>query len=181
MFVCAGCGAPLSASVREVPYPDEPCTFGHGPELPPNRMQPGTYSSRCYPPRRWEPGPRRLRELPPRDPEGAHYVLAPGDGRGTALIIPRCHIGCWGLDGRDGPNLACSRCAAEVGFRLDDCLRWQETLLIASAVRVVDASDQERSAAPCAPPYPEILTAALRRTQWSQRDAAAFYRDELPG
>ncbi|MEU8899676.1 hypothetical protein [Nocardia sp. NPDC048505] len=152
-------------ALREVPYPDEPCTAGHVGVLP-HRMPPGTYAIRPL-------GLRGVQML-----EDRYYVLSPGDVRGTDLVLARCHTGCWGLDGRDGPNLACASCAADVGVRLDDCQRWQETLLIGSAVHLV--------AAPAGPgvdiePYPEIPGAALHGTRWSQADAADFYRDEVAG
>ncbi|GAA3472353.1 hypothetical protein GCM10018965_069060 [Nonomuraea roseola] len=39
-------------------------------------------------------------------PPGA-VAVAPGDVRGTVLILERCDGYCCGLDGKDGPNLAC--------------------------------------------------------------------------
>ncbi|MEV7548648.1 hypothetical protein AB0N89_03380 [Amycolatopsis sp. NPDC089917] len=69
------------------------------------------------------------------DGPAGSIVLAPGDTRGTVLIPERCGGDCFGVDGRDGPNLACARCGLEVGTRLDDCSLWQEVRLVPEAVR----------------------------------------------
>ncbi len=61
-------------------------------------------------------------------------VLAPGDTRGTVLILGRCDGHCMGLDGRDGPNLACADCGQAVGTRIDDCSFWQMVRLAPDAV-----------------------------------------------
>lgn len=52
-------------------------------------------------------------------------VAAPGDTRGTVLIPERCDGYCMGLDGRDGPNLACAPCGRAVATRIDDWSSWQ--------------------------------------------------------
>jgi hypothetical protein len=67
-------------------------------------------------------------------------VLSPGDARGTRFITDRCTIGCIGLDGSAGPNLACASCGAPVATRVDDCdrlqeLRFQPDAVVASAAR----------------------------------------------
>ncbi|WP_416979187.1 hypothetical protein [Streptomyces sp. T028] len=62
-------------------------------------------------------------------------VLAPGDSRGMALIPGRLDGYCLGLDGRDGPNLACTRCGQAVATRVDDCSLWQAVWLAPDAVR----------------------------------------------
>ncbi|MFC6599992.1 hypothetical protein [Kitasatospora paranensis] len=64
-------------------------------------------------------------------------VLAPGDTRSTVLIPERCDGRCMGLDGRDGPNLACANCGQAVATRIDDCSYWQSTRLAPNAVRRV--------------------------------------------
>jgi hypothetical protein len=67
-------------------------------------------------------------------PPGA-VVVAPGDVRGTLLLPERCDGHCMGLDGRDGPNLACARCGRAVATRVDDCSLWQAVWLDPRAVR----------------------------------------------
>jgi hypothetical protein len=61
-------------------------------------------------------------------------VLAPGDTRGTRLVLERAAGYCRGIDGRDGPNLACLGCGLPVGTRIDDCGHWQEVRLLPQAV-----------------------------------------------
>ncbi|WP_420156939.1 hypothetical protein [Nocardiopsis sp. CNT-189] len=66
-------------------------------------------------------------------------VVAPGDTRGTALIPGRYAGNCCGLDGGDGPNLACERCGREVATCIDDCSYWRAVWFDPEAVR--DAAD----------------------------------------
>ena len=61
-------------------------------------------------------------------------LLAPGDMRGTRLILERAGGYCMGIDGRDGPNLACLGCDLPVGTRMDDCGCWQVVRLVPQAV-----------------------------------------------
>ncbi|MFC1431613.1 hypothetical protein ACEZDB_13260 [Streptacidiphilus sp. N1-3] len=61
-------------------------------------------------------------------------LLAPGDMRGTGLIMKRTGGYCMGIDGRDGPNLACLSCDLPVGTRMDDCGCWQVVRLVPQAV-----------------------------------------------
>ncbi|MFB7470435.1 hypothetical protein [Kitasatospora sp. NPDC056184] len=61
-------------------------------------------------------------------------LLAPGDMRGTRLILERADGYCMGIDGRAGPNLACSGCDLPVGTRMDDCGCWQVVRLVPQAV-----------------------------------------------
>ncbi|MEV0394158.1 hypothetical protein [Polymorphospora rubra] len=73
-------------------------------------------------------------------PRGA-VVVAPGDVRGTVLIPGPADGNCCGLDGQDGPNLACERCRRPVATRVDDCSLWQAVWLNPDAVhRIDDAS-----------------------------------------
>jgi hypothetical protein len=65
---------------------------------------------------------------------GAIFV-APGDTRGTVLIPERCVGYCCGLDGGDGPNLACEQCGRAVATRIDDCSLWQSVWFAPDAVR----------------------------------------------
>lgn len=71
-------------------------------------------------------------------------VIAPGDTRGTVLIAEQCGGYCCGLDGRDGPNLACEQCGRAVATRIDDCSLWQEVRLAPHAVRRVPADGPVR-------------------------------------
>jgi hypothetical protein len=64
-------------------------------------------------------------------------VVAPGDTRNTVLKLEQCDGYCIGLDGRDGPNLACTQCGLEVATRLDDCSLWQAVWFEPTAVRRV--------------------------------------------
>ncbi|KQV21862.1 hypothetical protein ASE03_16305 [Kitasatospora sp. Root187] len=64
-------------------------------------------------------------------------VLAPGDTRALRFILERCDGYCCGVDGGDGPNLACAQCGQEVGSRMDVCSFWQEVRLDPQAVRRV--------------------------------------------
>lgn len=64
-------------------------------------------------------------------------VIAPGDSRGMALIPEKCAGHCMGIDGRDGPNLACEGCGRAVATRMDDCGLWQTVWLEPAAVRRV--------------------------------------------
>jgi len=64
-------------------------------------------------------------------------VVAPGDVRGTVLIPDRCDGLCCGLDGREGPNLACEACGRPVASRIDDCTLWQAVWFAPYAVRNV--------------------------------------------
>jgi hypothetical protein len=67
-------------------------------------------------------------------PAGA-ILLAPGDAIGTVLIPERCTGSCRGVDGGDGPNLACGQCGQPVGTRIDECGYWQVVRLLPEAVQ----------------------------------------------
>ncbi|MGW0735196.1 hypothetical protein [Streptomyces sp. NPDC002851] len=146
MFVCAGCDAALTAPVTRVALPVHARqTYGH--DLLPALMEPGTYAvdpEPSGPP--WRSGDEigaaeaeargvfaPVRALSFGTP-GA-VVVAPGDTRGTVLIPERCGGYCRGLDGRDGPNLACAQCGQAVATRIDDCSYWQAVWLEPHAVR----------------------------------------------
>ncbi|MEU1465705.1 hypothetical protein ABZ467_34655 [Streptomyces sp. NPDC005727] len=70
-------------------------------------------------------------------------VIAPGDTRGAVPILEKCGGYCCGLDGADGPNLACEACGLPVASRIDDCSLWQAVWLALDAVcrRPVDDTD----------------------------------------
>ncbi|MFD7028985.1 hypothetical protein ACFWAR_13230 [Streptomyces sp. NPDC059917] len=61
-------------------------------------------------------------------------LLAPGDMHGTRLILERAGGYCMGIDGSDGPNLACLGCDLPVATRMDDCGCWQVVRLDPRAV-----------------------------------------------
>ncbi|SHM98374.1 hypothetical protein [Actinacidiphila paucisporea] len=62
-------------------------------------------------------------------------VIAPGDIRGTRLIPEKRGGACCGLDGADGPNVACLACGSAMATRIDDCSLWQAVWLAPGAVR----------------------------------------------
>ncbi len=147
VFVCAGCDAVLSSQLAQVALPVHAHQkWGH--QLLPVLMEPGTYavdSEPSGPP--WRPwgeigeddaatrgvfAPESLSFGPP----GA-IVIAPGDARGTVLIPDRCGGYCCGLDGRDGPNLACAQCGQPVATLIDDCSLWQAVWFAPNAVRAL--------------------------------------------
>jgi hypothetical protein len=64
-------------------------------------------------------------------------VIAPGDIRGTRLIPEKRGGACCGLDGADGPNMACAACDLPAATRVDDCSLWQMVRLDSDAVHRV--------------------------------------------
>ncbi|MBO8196548.1 hypothetical protein ITI46_33695, partial [Streptomyces oryzae] len=146
VFACARCGAVLTAAVSRVALPVHAHqSYGH--DLLPALMDPGAYAidpEPSGPPwRRWsEVGPHEAEDRGVFAPVWAlsfgapgAVVLAPGDTRGTVPIPDRCGGGCCGLDGRDGPNLACARCGSPVATLIDDCSLWRAVWLAPDAVR----------------------------------------------
>ncbi|WP_234016799.1 hypothetical protein [Streptomyces sp. LaPpAH-108] len=113
MFGCAGCGAVLTAAVSEVALPVH-LADTHWETLHPPLLEGGTYA------------------VAPALSDAV--LLAPGDTRGTRLILERAAGYCRGIDGRDGPNLACLDCDLPVGTRLDECGCWQVVQLVPEAV-----------------------------------------------
>ncbi|MFF9590132.1 hypothetical protein ACF1FX_13035 [Streptomyces sp. NPDC014646] len=121
VFVCARCGVALTAPVSPVALPVHARqTYGH--QLLPALMESGTYAvdpEPSGPP--WRPwneiGPDGAAARGVFAPlhglsfgEPGAVVVAPGDLRDTALIPDRLGGSCMGLDGRDGPNVACANC-----------------------------------------------------------------------
>ncbi|MFV8132944.1 hypothetical protein [Streptomyces syringium] len=158
VFACARCDAVLTAPVTRVALPVH-ARHSCGHELLPPLMAPGTYAvdpEPSGPP--WRPWSEiAADEAEARGifaplhalsfgPPGA-IVVAPGDTRGTVLIPERCDGYCMGLDGRDGPNLACAHCGQEVATRIDDCSYWQTVWLVPHAVRRLAADGPARPAA----------------------------------
>ncbi|GFH39456.1 hypothetical protein SCWH03_57240 [Streptomyces pacificus] len=105
-------------------------------------------------------------------------VIAPGDTRGTLLIPEKGGGYCCGLDGADGPNMACEACGLPVASRIDDCSLWQAVWLAPNAVRRLPVDDAD--AAPLSwqelmaegkstPPFEPIAAwgARMRAGYWS--------------
>ncbi|WP_330313655.1 hypothetical protein OHS17_22910 [Streptomyces sp. NBC_00523] len=145
VFVCAECGTELTAPVSRVALPVH-THYGAWEELHPPLMEPATYAVDPRPTgppwRLWEEvgedeAARQGVYAPvPAVSFGARnrIVIAPGDSRSMVLIPERCAGYCQGLDGRDGPNLACEGCGRAVATRMDDCGSWQEVWLEPDAV-----------------------------------------------
>ncbi|POM27671.1 hypothetical protein BTM25_20890 [Actinomadura rubteroloni] len=145
LFVCATCEAVLTAPLVEVALPVH-VNQSYYHELYPPLMEPGTYAvvdEPSGPPwRRWDDvgadaAEKRGYYAPVYSlsfgPAGV-VVIAPGDVRGTVLVPGRVGGYCIGLDGRDGPNLACQQCGRPVATRIDDCSYWQSVRLDPRAV-----------------------------------------------
>ncbi|MGQ4484106.1 hypothetical protein [Streptomyces sp. SAS_276] len=149
VFVCAGCGAELTTPLSQVSLPVHARQkYGNGIQLP-VLMRSGTFAVDPDP---WG-GPWRMwDEIDPGEaeargiyapvhalsdsPPGAS-VIAPGDIRGTRLIPEKRGGACCGLDGADGPNMACGACDLPVATRVDDCSLWQAVRLSSGAVHRV--------------------------------------------
>lgn len=149
VFVCAGCGAELTAPLSQVALPVHARQiYGNGVQLP-VLMESGTFAADPDP---WG-GPWRLwEEIDPGEAEARGIyapvyalsdstagasVIAPGDIRGTRLIPEKRGDACCGFDGADGPNMACEACDLLVATRVDDCSLWQAVRLSEDAVRRV--------------------------------------------
>lgn len=156
VFVCAGCGAELTAPLSQVVLPVHAHQkYGNGIQLP-VLMESGTFAVDSEP---WGPPWRPWEEIHPDEAaargvyapvyalsDGAPgaIVIAPGDARDTVLIPEKRGGGyCCGLDGAAGPNMACLECALPVASRIDDCSLWQAIWLAPNAVRrlPVDGAD----------------------------------------
>ncbi|WP_431683654.1 hypothetical protein [Kitasatospora sp. KL5] len=149
VFACRSCEAELTASVSRVAFPVYGRnTYGNGHAVP-VLMESGTYA---VDPEPFGPPWRKWGDIDESEAEArgvyapvrslsfgtpGPVFLAPGDVHGTVLIPERNEGLCCGLDGRDGPNLACARCGHPVATRVDDCSLWQLAWLEPSAVRCV--------------------------------------------
>ncbi|MGW1290518.1 hypothetical protein ACWD4N_44810 [Streptomyces sp. NPDC002586] len=147
VFVCAGCGAELTAPLSEVCLPIHARQkYGNGIQLP-VLMESGTFA---VDPEPWGPPWRRWDRVHPdeaaargiyapvhalSDGVPGAIVMAPGDARGTVLIPEKGGGACCGLDGADGSNMACEACGLAVASRIDDCSLWQAVWLAPNAVR----------------------------------------------
>ncbi|MFF0298389.1 hypothetical protein ACFYST_33620 [Kitasatospora sp. NPDC004614] len=145
VFACAGCGTELTAPMSRVALPVH-THHGGWEELHPPLMEPATYAVEprpIGPPwRLWEDvGAEAAARQGVYAPVysvsfGARnqIVIAPGDSRSMTLILEKCAGYCRGVDGRDGPNLACTGCGRAVATRIDDCGSWQTVWLEPDAV-----------------------------------------------
>lgn len=146
VFVCAGCGAELTTTLSPVSLPVHARQkYGNGAQLP-VLMESGTFAVDPDP---WG-GPWRMwDEIDPDEAEARGIyapvhalsdsapgasVIAPGDIRGTRLIPEKRGGACCGLDGAEGPNMACETCDLPVATRVDDCSLWQAVRLSPDAV-----------------------------------------------
>ncbi|WP_413760874.1 hypothetical protein [Streptomyces sp. MMBL 11-3] len=149
VFVCAGCGTELTAPLSQVALPVHARQkYGNGTQLP-VLMESGTFAVDPDPwggPWRvWDeidPGEAQTRGIYApvpalSDSKPGASVVAPGDIRGTRLIPEKRGGACCGLDGADGPNMACEACDLPVATRIDDCSLWQAVRLSPDAVRRV--------------------------------------------
>jgi hypothetical protein len=99
------------------------------------------------------------------------------------VFIPERSGGyCCGLDGRDGPNMACARCGRAVATCIDDCAYWQAVWLdpgeinrVADEVAPPEAADWEalRASRPGTPP---VEPAGSWDPLWAGVVAAALAR-----
>ncbi|MFJ2079340.1 hypothetical protein ACIOGW_29650 [Streptomyces anulatus] len=149
VFKCAGCGAELTTPLTQVSLPVHTRQqYGNGTQLP-VLMESGTFAVDPDPwggPwRTWDeidPGEAEARGIYapvhalPDSTTGAS-VIAPGDIRGTRLIPEKRGDACCGLDGADGPNMACEACDLPVATRIDDCSLWQAVRLSSDTVHRV--------------------------------------------
>ncbi|MFI5527643.1 hypothetical protein ACIA8O_03700 [Kitasatospora sp. NPDC051853] len=145
VFACAECGTELTAPVSRVALPVH-THHGAWEELHPPLMEPATYA---VDPRPTGPPWRLWQDVGAEAAarQGVHapvysvsfgardrIVIAPGDSRSMTLILEKCEGYCRGVDGRAGPNLACTGCGRPVATRIDDCGSWQTVWLEPDAV-----------------------------------------------
>ncbi|MFC5954879.1 hypothetical protein ACFP51_10375 [Streptomyces pratens] len=149
VFVCARCGAELTVPLSQVSLPAHARQiYGNGVQLP-VLMEAGTFA---VDPEPWGRPWRMWDEIDPGEAEArgiyapvyalsdsvpGAIVIAPGDIRGTRLIPEKRSGSCCGLDGADGPNMACEACDLPVATRVDDCSLWQAVRLSPDAVHRV--------------------------------------------
>ncbi|MFF9179269.1 hypothetical protein [Streptomyces sp. NPDC014793] len=155
VYVCAGCDAELTTPLSQVSLPVHAHQkYGNGIQLP-VLLEAGTFA---VDPEPWGPPWRRWEEFDPEEAEArgiyapvyalsdgapGAIVIAPGDIRGTLLLPEKGGGYCCGLDGSDGPNLACEACGLPVASRIDDCSLWQAVWLAPNAVHrlLIDDTD----------------------------------------
>ncbi|WP_369354776.1 hypothetical protein [Streptomyces sp. cg2] len=155
VFVCARCDAELTTPLSQVSLPFHAHQrYGNGIQLP-VLMDAGTFAvdpDPSGPPwRKWDEidlGEAEARGIYApvyalSDGAPGAIVIAPGDVRGTRFIPEKRGGACCGVDGRDGPNMACEECGLPVATRIDDCSLWQAVWLAPHAVHriLVDGAD----------------------------------------
>ncbi|GIG70900.1 hypothetical protein Pen01_71950 [Phytomonospora endophytica] len=201
MFACSGCDTELTTALTRVALPVHAHQrYGNATRLP-TLMASGTFA---VDPEPSGPPSRRWAEIDPREAaaRGVHapvfalsygdpgaIVVAPGDIHGTVLIPSKTSGYCCGLDGGDGPNLACEVCDLPVATRIDDCSYWQSAWLDPKAVRALPTGakappptwDELLASGESTPPLEVISTwnGGLRldhRWSWSPRWEAAAGR-----
>ncbi len=189
VFVCAGCGAELTGPLSQVALPAHARQrYGNGVQLP-VLMEFGTFAVDPDP---WGGSWRLWEEVDPDEAEARGIyapvhalsdstpgasVIVPGDIRGTRLVPEKLGGVCCGLDGADGPYMACEACGLPVAARIDDCSFWQAVRLSPEAARRVPVHGV--GAAPLSwtellakgektPPYEPIAT-------WGGRSGTGHY------
>lgn len=192
VFVCAGCGAELTAPLSQVALPAHAHQkYGNGVQLP-VLMEPGTFAveseSESWRPSwpSWEKGAPDAADGPSihASADGLlsgdaadSSVIAPGDTRGTVLIPEKSGGYCCGLDGADGPNMACEVCGLPVASRIDDCSLWQAVWLAPNAVRRHAIGDTS----PAPLPWADLTTGAMGTppyepiTSWGGRHFGLYH------
>lgn len=159
IFACATCDTPLTTSLSRVARPDHTHqTWGHC--LLGSLMASGTYAIDPVPSgwpwrswseigeeeaaaRGWYTPVHSISEAP------ANAVLiAPGDTLAMTLIPGRLEGSCCGLDGGNGPNVACERCTTPIATRIDDCGAWQVVRLDPRVVRAIAEPADDRPPTP---------------------------------
>jgi hypothetical protein len=128
VFVCAACGRALTCAVQRLDAV---------PERP--RQDVGTPQPPTIPAGTWALDPQPQSFDPAGEPTGQVHcpVLNPQDllPELPRHPDPRRTSGCCGWDGRDGPNLLCPGCHADVATVSDDCWTYVEARLEPAAVR----------------------------------------------
>lgn len=190
VFVCAGCGAELTAPLTQVALPAEAHQqFGNGLQLP-VLMDPGTYAVESEPwGQPWRPWSEFTeQEAAARgvyapvhalsDARPGAIVIAPGDGRGTVLIPEEAGGYCCGLAWTDGPNMACERCGLAVAVRVDDCSLWQAVWFPPEGVRRVahDGPAHEPDAWAELSAKGHAVSPYAPMTRWAQPEEAVNWR-----
>lgn len=192
VFACSGCGTVLTAPVSRVALPVHAHQMHGREQLLGVLLRSGTYAvdpDPIGPPwRRWaEIGADEARargwyapaHVLSCGPRGA-VVVAPGDVRGTVAIPDRLGGHCCGLDGQDGPNLACAGCGRPVATRIDDCSLWQATWLDPREVQGITDGDAPRQELGWQelgdewPGIPPVEPAGWWSPQWEAAVAAAL-------
>lgn len=130
VFACGGCGAVVTADLREVAFPHDAAASDEQADAVP-RVRQGTFArdpEPFGPP--FEPLPGNPRIVVSAGPKGT-VLVHPDDVLGLRRHPdPRRLNGCCRLDGLDGPNLVCGGCGAEIATEQSDCwVSWHDLRL----------------------------------------------------